>query len=135
MCKVLIADDSELIRAAIRKRLEEESHIDIVGEASTFAETIQLIGDFKPDVLLLDLHLAEQRGFAPDMVKLQLGSVCTIAVSFSYDADAKALAESYGAATLLDKMTLYTDVLPAIRHWHPEPESLPRPAKSGMHAR
>jgi chemotaxis response regulator CheB len=122
MCKVLIADDSELIRTAIRKRLEEESHFDIVGEASTFAETIQMIGDFKPDILLLDLRMAEKRGFAPDLVKLQLHSVCTLAVSFANDSDSNALAKSYGAATLLDKMTLYTDLLPAIRMYHPEPE-------------
>jgi DNA-binding NarL/FixJ family response regulator len=45
MCKVLIADDSEVMRTAIRKMLQEESSIDVVGEASSFAE----IADLKPD--------------------------------------------------------------------------------------
>jgi len=120
MCKVLIADDSEIMRTAIRKLLQEESNIHIVGEASTFAETMQMIGDFKPDVLLLDLHMPEKRHFAPELVKAQLGTVCTVAVSFSNDGDSRALAESYGAATLLDKMSLYTDMLPAIQRCHPE---------------
>ena len=53
MCKVLIADDSDIMRTAIRKTLEEASNIKIVGEASTFAETRQKIVDLKPDVLLL----------------------------------------------------------------------------------
>jgi DNA-binding NarL/FixJ family response regulator len=100
MCKVLIADDNEIMRSAIGKMLREENNINIVGEASTFAETMQMIGDFKPDVLLLDLHMPEKRDFTPELVKAQLG---TVAVSFSNDDDSKALAESYGAATLLDK--------------------------------
>jgi DNA-binding NarL/FixJ family response regulator len=32
MCKVLIADDSEIMRSAIRKMLREENNINIVGE-------------------------------------------------------------------------------------------------------
>lgn len=109
--------------------LQEESGIDIVGEASTFAETMQMIADFKPDVLLLDLHMAEKRDFAPALVKAQLCTVCTLAVSFSIDSDSKALAESYGAVTLLDKMSLYNEMLPAIRLCHPKLEDSRRPLK------
>jgi chemotaxis response regulator CheB len=114
MCKVLIADDSELMRTAIRRTLEEARNIDVVGEAATFAETVQKIADLKPDVLLLDLHLPEKRNFTPSLVKAQLGTVRTLAVSFSNDTDSKALAESYGAFTLLDKMNLYNEMVPAI---------------------
>src|SRR4030088_1832633 len=109
MCKVLIADDSDVMRTAIRKILQEENNINVVGEATSFAETMQMIGDFKPDVLLLDLHIPEKRDITPALVKAQLGTVCTLAVSFSNDSDAKDLAASYGAATLLDKMTLYDE--------------------------
>jgi DNA-binding NarL/FixJ family response regulator len=116
MCKVLIADDSEVMRTAIRKMLQEESNIDVVGEASSFADTMQKIADLKPDVLLLDLHMPEKRDFTPAVVKSQLGTVRTVAVSFSNDSESKALAESYGAATLLDKMKLYNEMIPAILH-------------------
>jgi DNA-binding NarL/FixJ family response regulator len=37
--KVLVADDSEMMRKAIRKTLDEEPRIRIVGEASSFAST------------------------------------------------------------------------------------------------
>jgi hypothetical protein len=43
-----------------------------------------------------------------------------VAISFANDSDSKALAANYGAATLLDKTILYTEVLPAIRQCHPE---------------
>jgi DNA-binding NarL/FixJ family response regulator len=126
VCKVLIADDSDVMRAAIRKMLQEEGNIDVVGEASTFAETMQMLNEVKPDVLLLDLHLPEKRDFTTALVKAQLGTVCTVAVSFSNDSEAKDLAESYGAAMLLDKMSLYTEMLPAIQRCHPGFNNYPR---------
>jgi hypothetical protein len=65
--------------------------------------------------LLLDLHLAEKREFNPALVKSQLASVENVlAVSFSNDAEAEALAESYGAKLLLDKMKLFNQLIPAI---------------------
>jgi len=113
--KVLIADDTEMMREAMRRVIEEEPRIKIVGEASTFAQTTQAIADVKPDVLLLDLHMAEKRDFTPALVKSQLGSVDHIlAVSFSNDAEARDLAEAYGAKLLLDKMKLFSDLVPAI---------------------
>jgi chemotaxis response regulator CheB len=114
--KVILADDSDVMRSAIRKTLEEEPRVQLVGEASTFAKTVQLIADCKPDVLLLDLHLPEERSFTPELVKAQLQCVRTLAVSLANDAEAKALAESYGAVLPLDKMTLYREVIPAIMH-------------------
>src|ERR1700720_101137 len=112
--RVLVADDSHLMRSAIRRILEDEPRIVVVGEAETFAKTVQMIGDLKPEVLLLDLHMAEKRDFQPELVKSQLGCVCTLAVSFSNDDEARQLAESYGAVALLDKMTLFNEIVPAI---------------------
>jgi len=57
------------------------------------------IADLKPHVLLLDLHLPEERNFTPALVKSQLCSVQTVAVSLSNDDETRAVAESYGAVT------------------------------------
>jgi chemotaxis response regulator CheB len=112
--RVLVADDSHLMRSAIRRILEDEPRIVVVGEAATFAKTIQMIGNLKPEVLLLDLHMAEKRAFTPELVKSQLSCVCTLAVSFSNDDEARQLAESYGAVALLDEMKLFSEMIPAI---------------------
>jgi DNA-binding NarL/FixJ family response regulator len=113
--KVLLADDTDLMRHAIRKLITEEPRIELVGEASNFGQAMQLIADHKPQVLLLDLHLAEKREFNPALVKSQLASVENVlAVSFSNDAEAEALAESYGAKLLLDKMKLFNQLIPTI---------------------
>jgi DNA-binding NarL/FixJ family response regulator len=113
--KVLLADDSEIMREAIKKLLEDEPRIHIVGEASSFPAAMQLVADFKPEILLLDLHLPQKRDLLPPLVKAQLNCVkYTLAISFANDEEAKSLAASYGAAALLDKMSLYTELLPAI---------------------
>jgi CheY-like chemotaxis protein len=113
--RVLLADDTNIMREAVRKLLEEESRIQIVGEASTFAAAMQMIADFRPDVLLLDLHMPQKRELLPALVKSQLACVeYTLAISFANDEEAKSLAASYGAVALLDKMSLYSQLLPAI---------------------
>jgi len=113
--RVLLADDSEIMREAIKKLLEDEPRIHIVGEASSFAAAMQLIADVKPDILLLDLHLPQKRELPAPMVKSQLNCIeYTLAISFANDEEAKSLAASYGAAALLDKMSLYNELLPAI---------------------
>jgi DNA-binding NarL/FixJ family response regulator len=112
--RVLIADDSDIMRSAIRRMLEEQAKIDVVGEAENFAKTIQMVGDLKPDVLLLDLRMPDDRDLRADLIKAQLGCVCTLAVSFSNDDEARDLARSYGAVALLDKMKLFNEIVPAI---------------------
>ena len=123
--KVLIADDTDLMRRAMRKVIETESRIQIVGEASNFGQTMQAIADFKPEVLILDLHLPEKRDFTPALVKSQLVLVeHVLAVSFSNDAEARDLAESYGAKVLLDKMRLFDQLVPAILDCRPNTHHL-----------
>lgn len=121
--RLLLADDSDIMREAIKKLLAEEPRIHIVGEAPSFAAAMQMIADCKPHVLLLDLHLPQKRDLQPPLVKSQLGCVdYTLAISFSNDEEAKSLAASYGAVALLDKMSLYSQLLPAIERLT-EPES------------
>ena len=105
--RVLLADDSDVVRRAIRGLLEPQSEFELVGEAADFAQTIQMANDLKPQVIVLDLHMPDENKIAPQDVKAQLnqGSLL-LAISVWNDEDAKALAESLGAATLLDKKDL-----------------------------
>ena len=123
--RLLLADDSAIMLEALRKLLDEEPRIKIVGEALTFATAMQMIADLKPDVLLLDLHIPQKRGLHVPLVKAQLNCVeYTLAISFANDEEAKSLAASYGAIALLDKMSLYSQLVPAIMRLT-EPEPLP----------
>jgi DNA-binding NarL/FixJ family response regulator len=119
--KVLLADDSDCMRPAIARVLKEEPLIELVGEATSFAETLQLAAALKPDVLLLDLHMSDERQYPPASVKSQilLYIKCVIVISLCNDDDATALAESFGAHMLLDKMKLYSQLIPAIKQFCP----------------
>jgi DNA-binding NarL/FixJ family response regulator len=113
--RILLADDSDIMREAIRKLLDGEPSMEIVGEAPCFASTIQAVADCNPDVLLLDLHMPQKHDLQPPMVKSQLACVPhTVAISFANDEEAKSLAASYGAVALLDKMSLFEQLVPAL---------------------
>ena len=62
--RLLIADDHAIFRDGLRKLLDSEKEIAIVGEARNGAECIKKLGELKPDILLLDLHMPEKDGFA-----------------------------------------------------------------------
>jgi two-component system, NarL family, response regulator DevR len=62
--RLLIIDDSPLIRAGLRAVLQAHAAVEIVGEAGTAAEGIAAAVRHKPDVVLLDLRLPDQPGIA-----------------------------------------------------------------------
>jgi two-component system, NarL family, nitrate/nitrite response regulator NarL len=62
--KLLIADDHAIFRDGLRKLLDSEEAITIVGAAGDGAECLKMLGSLKPDILLLDLNMPEKNGFA-----------------------------------------------------------------------
>jgi len=72
MIRILIADDHDIVRAGIRRFLELENDMEIVGEAGTGRETLSLCGKLKPDVILLDLDMPDIDGLEaiPQLVAL-----------------------------------------------------------------
>ena len=60
--RVLLIDDSPIIRLGLRSALEDYADIVIVGEAGSAAEGIAAATKHKPDVVLLDLHLPDKSG-------------------------------------------------------------------------
>ena len=62
--KILIADDEPVARQVLREHVEAIPHLEMVGEASTGAETLHRILDLEPDVVLLDQQMPELDGLA-----------------------------------------------------------------------
>ena len=62
--RLLIVDDSPLIRAGLRMVLEAYPEVAIVGDAGTAAEGLAAVLRHRPDVVLLDLRLPDQPGLA-----------------------------------------------------------------------
>jgi two-component system response regulator DevR len=61
--KLLIVDDSELVRTGLRTLLGSERAIQIVGEAANVAASVIAAARFKPDVVLMDIRLPDGTGF------------------------------------------------------------------------
>lgn len=59
---VVLADDHVLMRKGLRKILEMEEDIEVIGEASDGEEAIQVVMDKKPQVLLLDINMPKLNG-------------------------------------------------------------------------
>jgi len=60
--RVLIADDQVLVRSGFRRILEEEADIEVVGEAGTGEEAVDLTIELKPDVVLMDIRMPRMDG-------------------------------------------------------------------------
>jgi DNA-binding NarL/FixJ family response regulator len=117
MCiKVLVADDTPVMRKAIRTLLGGEPEIQLVGEAENFAESLSLTREFNPHVVILDLHMPDSANLTPMNVSegLRAYQAVVLAISVWHDEDTRSLARSYGASTLLDKMGLDQELIPAV---------------------
>ena len=55
--RVILSEGEALVRAGLRALLEEDGTVTVVGEAATGEEVLDLAGQLKPDVVLLDAGL------------------------------------------------------------------------------
>ena len=57
MITILLVDDHPVVRHGLRGMLEAESDLQVVGEASSGAESIDLTVALQPDIVLMDLRM------------------------------------------------------------------------------
>jgi DNA-binding NarL/FixJ family response regulator len=63
MRKLLIIDDSPLVREHVVQMISAIPDIDLVGQAETVAESLVALRKLAPDIIILDLHLPDGDGF------------------------------------------------------------------------
>ena len=114
---VLLTDDKEVIRTSIRRLISSDPEVHIVGEATSFRQTIQYAAELKPHIVLMDIHLPDDSAVSPHEMRSFLNSLGTrmIAISFWNDDATMERAQSFGAVTFLDKLTLGTELIPTIK--------------------
>lgn len=101
--RIVLADRQEIFRDALKRLLESEPGLAVVGGAGTAAQALQLVMDLDPDVLLLDLTLP---GGSLEILKTLASiphRVRTIGLTSSVDKDVVITALQYGARGVILK--------------------------------
>ena len=60
--QVVIVDDHDLVREGLRTVLSQHADMRVVGEAGTVDDAVEVVLSMEPDLILLDLRLADQDG-------------------------------------------------------------------------
>src|SRR5262245_40750999 len=117
--KVLLVDDHTVVRQGLRALLLSESTMDIVGEASTGREAIQMARKLSPDVIVMDIAMPLLNGLEAtrQIVRSDPNAKILVLSSYSDDDYVQKLTEA-GAAGYLIKQTAANDLVHAIHDIH-----------------
>lgn len=114
--KVLIADDHPLVRSGVRRALEEEHDIEVVGEATNGAKVLPLIGQTGPDLVVLDISMPHLDGLTClDQIRKRYPDVKVVILSASGDPDRVQAALARGATAYVLKSVDVRDLASALR--------------------
>lgn len=64
MIRVLVADDQELVRRGFCALIDAEEDLEVVGQATTGVEAVDLVFGMQPDVVLMDIRMPKLDGIA-----------------------------------------------------------------------
>ncbi len=116
---VLLADDHGLVREGLRKLLEIEPDIRVVGEASDGLEVLKLVDELSPDVVVMDISMPVADGIAATREIVRRRPETRVIMLTMHKEDGHAVrAIQAGARGYLLKNTRATEVLAAIRAVH-----------------
>lgn len=114
--KVFLLDDHELVRRGLREFLEEEGDLEIVGEAGTAQEALEVVAKVPPDVAILDVRLPDGNGIevCREIRSRFPDTSCLVLTSY---ADDRAMFEAViaGAAGYVLKETRASELVEDIR--------------------
>lgn len=101
--KVLIADDRPTTRQGLRALLALVPNVEVVGEAADGQESVDLVAECRPDVVLMDMQMPVMNGLeATRRIKEQWPAVRVIALTMYARYRAEALAAGVDAFLLKD---------------------------------
>ncbi|MEU0368983.1 response regulator transcription factor [Streptomyces sp. NPDC006283] len=114
--RVVLADDQPLVRNGLRVLMADAPDIDVVGEAGTGAEAVQLVRDAEPDVAVMDIRMPGMDGIEATGMITASGGATRVLVLTTFDDDEYIYgALRAGASGFLVKDMALDDILVAIR--------------------
>ena len=85
MIRVLVVDDHPIVRQGLRSYLSTRDGIEVVGDAGDGEAAVAMVGELRPDVVLMDLVMPGMGGLAAigAVADLGLGTRILVLTSFS----------------------------------------------------
>jgi pilus assembly protein CpaE len=114
--RVLVVDDVTETRENIRKLLQFEADIEVVGAARSGREAVQMSDDLKPDVILMDINMPDMDGItATEMIRQRSPIAQIIILSVQGDPNYMRRAMLAGARDFLTKPPMADELISAVR--------------------
>jgi DNA-binding NarL/FixJ family response regulator len=114
--RVVIADDHPLMLAGIRRTLERSENIEVVGEARSGPEVLDVVKRSKPEVVLLDLRMPGMSGDeCIEQIRTSWPDIKVVVLSALEDSQSIDAALSAGASAYVVKSVMPADITSVIR--------------------
>jgi len=115
--KLLIADDMDELRSNVRRMLNNQENIKIVGEARNGKETIEKVKELQPHIVLMDINMPELDGLkAAEMITKDYPNVQTVIMSIQSEQEYFRRAMKAGAKDFLVKPFSTNDLVETIQN-------------------
>lgn len=117
--RLLLVDDHEVVRRGLRMLLENEVDLDIVGEADSGRQALDMVESLKPDVVIMDITLPDISGIdATRRIKEVYTNVAVVALTIHEDQQYFFEMLQVGASGYVPKRAAPDDLITAIRAAH-----------------
>jgi two-component system, NarL family, response regulator NreC len=114
--RVLLADDHAIVREGIKRILDEEPDIEVVGEAGDGLQAVEMAKKLKPDVAILDITMPALNGIeATRQIRSSLPNTHTLTLTMHEDDTYVFQLLKAGAAGYVLKRAAATDLVQAVR--------------------
>ncbi|MCW2922456.1 MAG: Two component response regulator containing a CheY-like receiver domain and an DNA-binding [Thermoleophilia bacterium] len=114
--RILVADDQPLVRTGLRTLLEAEGDLEVVGEAASGADAVELVRGLEPHVVLMDIRMPVLDGIAATREIVRSGARTKVMVLTTFDLDEYVLdALRAGASGFVLKDIAAADLVNAVR--------------------
>ncbi|GAB4461499.1 MAG: response regulator transcription factor [Anaerolineales bacterium] len=116
---LLLVDDHEVVRSGLRMLLENEADMEIVGEANTGGQALELVQALEPNVVIMDITLPDVSGIeVTRRIKEEHPETAVVALTIHEDQQYFFEMLQAGAAGYVPKRAAPDDLIAAIRAAH-----------------
>ena len=114
--RIVLVDDHAVVRAGVKRLLEQEPLFDVIGEAESGEKAYQLFGELNPDVMVMDLSMPGIGGLeAIRRILMRYKKAKILVLSMHEDLSFANQALKLGAKGYLIKNTLGDDLVKSIQ--------------------